>query len=94
MQVLRILVAVVLLLSVPLSSAQQDTIVSKVFPANIVCRRNSTQRGVERQEIMSQGGSENLLVLLFVCYIYLTIISYMVLHNPSCTINANHFLNT
>ena len=64
MQVLRILEAVVLLLSVLLSSAQQDTTVSKVFPANIVCRRNSAQRGVERQEIMSQGGSENLLVLL------------------------------
>ena len=92
MQVLRILVAMVLLLNVLLSSAQQDTTVSKVFPANIVCRRNSTQRGVERQEIMTQGGSENLLVLLLYA-IYLTIISYTVLHNPSCTINPNHFLN-
>ena len=63
---LRILLIKVLLLSVPLSLAQQqDSIVSKVFPANIACRRNSTQRDVERQRIVALGGSENLLVLLY-----------------------------
>ena len=67
MQALRILVAVVLLLSVSLSSAQQeDLIVSKEFPANIVCRRDGAQRGVERERIASIGGSETLLVVFIV----------------------------
>ena len=65
MQVLRILLAKLLLLNVPLYLAQQqDFIVSKVFPANIACRRNRAQRDVERQRIVDLGGSENLLVVL------------------------------
>ena len=47
MQALRILAAMVLLSSVLLSLAQQDPIVSKVFPANIPCRRDRAQRDVE-----------------------------------------------
>ena len=60
----RVLVAVVLLLSVMMSSAQpRDQIVSKDFPANITCRRNSTQRDVERQRITAMGENQFLLVL-------------------------------
>lgn len=67
MQVLRISVAVVLLLSVSLSSAQQqDQIVSKVSPADITCRRNSAQRDVERQGSILEGGSETLLVVYYI----------------------------
>lgn len=64
MQVLRIQVAVVLLLSVWWSSAQQeDQTVSKVFPASISCRRDGAQRDVEQaQASMIPGGSETLLV--------------------------------
>ena len=88
MQALRILAAMVLLSSVLLSLAQQDLIVSKVFPANIPCRRDRAQRDVERQRITDLDGNENLLVLLYRMLYYLQL-SY----NPSCTINANHFLN-
>ena len=65
MQVLkRLLVALALLASVHFSSAQQeDQIVSKVFPANITCRRNSTQRSMEQLEAVRVGGSETLLVI-------------------------------
>ena len=62
----RVLVAAVILLSVLLTSAQQDDqIVSKDFPANITCQRNSAQRNIERQQAMDIGGSENLLVILY-----------------------------
>ena len=66
MEVLRVLVAitVVLLLSVMMSSAQQDDqIVSKDFPANITCRRNGAQRDIERQQALAIGGNQFLLVL-------------------------------
>ena len=63
MLVLRVPVAVVLLSSVLFSSAQlDDQIVSKNFPANITCQRNRAQRNIERQQVLSMGGSENLLV--------------------------------
>ena len=90
MQVLRISVAVVLLLNVSLSSAQQaDQIVSKVFPADIVCRRNSAQRDVERQESISLGGSETLLVVYCIAS---TIPTYITLTTMYCAINTNHFV--
>ena len=64
MQVLRVLVAVVLLLSVMMSSAQQDDqIVSKDFPANITCRRNGAQRDIEQQQALAVGGNQFQLVL-------------------------------
>ena len=64
MQVLRVLVAVMLLLSVMMSSAQKDDqIVSKDFPANIACRRNKPQREIEQQQALAMGGNQFLLVL-------------------------------
>ena len=69
--------AAVLLLSVLLSSAQQqDQAVLKVFPANIVCRRNQAQRIVERQEALEIGGSVNMLVDFHY--------SYACMHAHSC----------
>ena len=67
MLVLRVVpVAVVLLSSVLLSSAQlDDQIVSKGFPANITCQRNSAQRNIEREQALDIGGSENLLVMFY-----------------------------
>ena len=65
-----VLVTVILLSSVLLSSAQQqDQIVSKAFPANITCQRNSTQRNIERQQAVAIGGTETLLVALNYNYI-------------------------
>ena len=61
MKVLRLIAAIELLLSVMMTAAQQDDqIVSKDFPANVTCRRNSAQRSIERQ----QATNPNLLVLL------------------------------
>ena len=61
MKVLGLIVAIVLLLSVMMTAAQQnDQIVSKDFPANITCNRNKTQRGVE--EMMANRN--NMLVFL------------------------------
>ena len=58
-----VLAVAVLLLSMGLSSGQQDDqIVSKAFPANITCRRDSTQRQIEQQQVLATGGNPNLLV--------------------------------
>ena len=63
MQVVMVLAVVILLLSLWLSSGQQDDqIVSKAFPANITCRRNRAQRKIEQQQVLATGGNPNLLV--------------------------------
>jgi len=63
MQVVMVLAVAVLLLSMGLSSGQQDDqIVSKAFPANITCRRNRAQRKIEQQQILATEGNPNLLV--------------------------------
>jgi len=60
MKVLGLIAAIVLLLSVMMTAAQQDDqIVSKDFPANIICRRSSAQRRIERE----QADDQNQLVL-------------------------------
>ena len=81
MQMVRVLVAVVLLSSVVLSSAQQDQIVSKDFPANITCQRNSAQRNTERQQAVAIGGNETLLVFLnMYAYIIITLVMHHRMH--------------
>lgn len=57
---LLILTAVIILSSVELSSAQDDMIVSKVYPANISCNRNATIRRMERNEIKLRTGRTTL----------------------------------
>jgi len=48
--------AVVLLLSLVVVSAQEDQVVTKVYPANVTCNRNATLRRMERDEIKSRTG--------------------------------------
>jgi len=54
--------AVVLLLIVSLAvvSAQEDQVVTKVYPANVTCNRNATLRRMERDEIESRTGRTTL----------------------------------
>ena len=58
---LELTVAIVLLLSVMMTAAQQnDQTVFKAFPANITCGRNKTQRNVEEKNT----SQPNMLVFL------------------------------